>query len=77
MAPLRDASKNGVEMRCADGLIRRVYPIGAAFEGDWPEQCGMSCATQSGCPMCQQKRKGRGQNGPPAPMRTKAETLLL
>lgn len=75
MEPLRDALKDGVEMRCADGLIRRVYPIGAAFEGDWPEQCGMACAVQNGCPKCKQQRKGRGEYGHTAPMRMKAEIL--
>lgn len=51
MAPLKTASRDGVEMWCADGRLRRVYPMVAAFVGDWPEQNDMAersgrCATE-------------------------------
>ncbi|KAG8755733.1 hypothetical protein FRC11_005836 [Ceratobasidium sp. 423] len=54
MAPLKNAARNGITMPCTDGRQRRVYPIPAAFEGDWPEQCGMACADEGGCPVCEQ-----------------------
>ncbi|KAJ1304180.1 hypothetical protein OPQ81_008580 [Rhizoctonia solani] len=54
MAPLKHATKDGVVMECADGRQRRIYPIPAAFEGDWPEQCGMASADEGGCPVCEQ-----------------------
>lgn len=56
--PLKTASKDGVEMWCADGRLRHVYPIFASFVGDWPEQCDVACTIRSGCPVCKQKFKG-------------------
>ncbi|KAF8596468.1 hypothetical protein BDV93DRAFT_548345 [Ceratobasidium sp. AG-I] len=58
--PLKAASRDGVLMWCADGRLRRVYPILAAFVGDWPEQNDVSCMVRSGCPICQQRFHGRG-----------------
>ncbi|QRV96407.1 hypothetical protein RhiJN_24425 [Ceratobasidium sp. AG-Ba] len=75
MEPLKTASKDGVEMWCADGRLRRVYPIFAAFVGDWPEQCMMSCAAQSGCPICMTPFNGRGDGKKSAPPRRPSETL--
>lgn len=74
MAPLRDASKHGVEMWCADGRLRRVYPIMAAFVGDWPEQNDMACTDQGGCPICTTEYKGRGDGGE-APIRQEQDTV--
>ncbi|KAG9096317.1 hypothetical protein FRC06_008783, partial [Ceratobasidium sp. 370] len=48
--PLRSASKDGVEMLCANRQFRRGYPIVAGVMADWPEQCMMGCTSQSGCP---------------------------
>ena len=60
MDPLKTASREGVLMWCADGRLRRVYPVLAAFVGDWPEQNDMSCTVRSGCPICRQGYHGRG-----------------
>ncbi|KAG8690081.1 hypothetical protein FRC08_010677 [Ceratobasidium sp. 394] len=54
LEPLKTASCKGVLMWCADSYLRRVYPILAAFVGDWPEQNDVSCTIQSGCPVCRQ-----------------------
>lgn len=54
MEPLKKAAREGVVMTCADGRQRRVYPIPAAFEGDWIEQCSMACTEEGGCPVCDQ-----------------------
>ncbi|KAG8724348.1 hypothetical protein FRC09_019797 [Ceratobasidium sp. 395] len=74
-APLEEAGRTGVEMWCADGRLRRVYPLLAAFVGDYPEQCLMGCAKQSGCPKCLKRGPGKGDERR-APPRTTQSTLL-
>ncbi|KAG8767417.1 hypothetical protein FRC12_006265 [Ceratobasidium sp. 428] len=74
MEPLEDAGRHGVEMWCADGRLRRVYPLLAAFVGDWPEQCDMACVVRSGCPKCMKRKKGRGDERRARP-RTRLSTL--
>lgn len=75
MAPLKVASREGVDMWCADGCLRRVYPIVASFVGDWPEQNEMACTSQGGCPVCTTPHKGRGDLKQRAPLRKATETL--
>ncbi|KAG8684188.1 hypothetical protein FRC11_012493, partial [Ceratobasidium sp. 423] len=75
MEPLRRAAKEGVVMTCADGRQRRIYPIPAAFEGDWPEQCGMACADEGGCPVCEQIYDQRSHYPNLAPLRNPDGTL--
>ncbi|KAF8596812.1 hypothetical protein BDV93DRAFT_454217, partial [Ceratobasidium sp. AG-I] len=75
MEPLEEAGRSGVEMWCADGWQRRVYPLLAAFVGDWPEQNEMACTVQSGCPKCLKSPKQRGDERAAA-ARTRASTLL-
>ncbi|KAG8705030.1 hypothetical protein FRC09_003197 [Ceratobasidium sp. 395] len=74
MEPLEDAGRNGVDMWCADGWLRRVYPMLAAFVGDWPEQCDMSCVVRSGCPKCVTRTRRRGNEQPAGP-RTRLSAL--
>lgn len=75
MEPIKAASREGIEMRCADGRLRRIYPMFAAFLADSPEQNDMACTIRSGCPICEQEWEGRGDYSSTAPMRTREETL--
>lgn len=74
LQPLKTASREGVEMWCADGRRRRVFPILAAYVADWPEQSDMACTMRSRCPVCTVKFKSRGSYKH-VPRRTKAKTL--
>jgi hypothetical protein len=75
LEPLKVAARDGVEIRCADGGVRRVHPIIAAHLGDWPEQCvvGLTCKTR--CPICIAAFHERGSWGTPVQLRTKPQTV--
>jgi hypothetical protein len=61
LEPLKKAGVEGVEMYCADGRLRRVYPILAAYIADYPEQCLMVCTSQGRCPMCKVGHRQRAR----------------
>ncbi|KAG9085036.1 hypothetical protein FRC06_003764 [Ceratobasidium sp. 370] len=75
LEPLKQASKEGIDMWCLDGRLHRVYPRIAAYMADWPEQNLHSCTSEGSCLVCSTQWGDRGNNERLAPLRDCEETL--
>ncbi|CDO75782.1 hypothetical protein BN946_scf184792.g4 [Trametes cinnabarina] len=53
LEPLQSAGGDGIVMTSGDGVSRRCYPILAAYVGDYPEQCLVTCSYFGDCPVCE------------------------
>ena len=62
LAPLKNINPNGegVELHCADGHIRRGFPILAAWIADYPEYSTIMGCTSMWCPCCEIPLKEMG-----------------
>lgn len=71
---LKVAGRDGVTMDCADGFVRKMYLILAAYIADYPEQCLVCCCGENSCPGCTCSPKCCGDTTH-APWRCPAEIL--
>ncbi|KAG8761973.1 hypothetical protein FRC11_011835 [Ceratobasidium sp. 423] len=76
MEPLKVAGEEGIEAVCADGGVRRIYPILTVKIADWPERCTGACSQATRCPVCTIDFRNRGSLVV-APLRTKHQTTQL
>ncbi|KAG8737616.1 hypothetical protein FRC10_008018 [Ceratobasidium sp. 414] len=75
LEPLKEASRTGIEVLCADGGLRRVFPILAAYIADFPEQVTIACVRESRCPICWVPTEERGGLSKEYPLRDRRRTI--
>ena len=74
--PLIEAGRRGLEITWAEGWVRKVYPLLAAYVADYPEQCLVACAKPGTCPKCRCSAKEL-QNETPSARRLPQWTIQV
>ncbi|KAG8771009.1 hypothetical protein FRC12_003914 [Ceratobasidium sp. 428] len=75
LEPLKTFSRTGFTVMCADGGVRRVFPILAAYIADFPEQALITCVRESCCPVCWIPHNEGGDMSVRYPLRDRCRTL--
>ncbi|KAG9123862.1 hypothetical protein FRC07_013710 [Ceratobasidium sp. 392] len=75
LEPLKELSRLGMDVRCADGGLRRVFPILAIHIANFPEQALISCVRESFCPICWVPREERADKSARYPKQDRGRTL--
>ncbi|QRV94941.1 hypothetical protein RhiJN_22959 [Ceratobasidium sp. AG-Ba] len=75
LEPLKVLSRTGMDVLCADGGVRRIFPILAAYIADFPEQATIACVRESCCPVCWVPKDERGHMKLRYPRRDRCRTL--
>ncbi|KAJ7121947.1 hypothetical protein C8R43DRAFT_1148665, partial [Mycena crocata] len=70
------AGHDGEKMDCADGFVRKIFPILAAYIADYPEQCLVACTMENPCPGCSCGPKKHGDTDH-YPWRDPTETVRV
>ncbi|QRV96544.1 hypothetical protein RhiJN_24562 [Ceratobasidium sp. AG-Ba] len=74
LEPLKTLSRTGMDVLCADGGVRRVFPILASYIADHPEQTTIACVRDSCCPVCWIPANERGDSSVRYPLRDRRRT---
>ncbi|CDO77773.1 hypothetical protein BN946_scf185041.g5 [Trametes cinnabarina] len=69
LEPLQSAGVDGIVMTSGDGVSRRCHPILAAYVGDYPEQCLVTCSYFGDCPVCECLHENLGDYPSTHPLR--------
>ena len=69
LEPIRDASRPGMDVRCADNAVRRCFPRLATWIADYPEQCTIHGIFKNQCMWCECPSGQLGELGEPFPER--------
>ncbi|KAJ7732224.1 hypothetical protein DFH07DRAFT_781001 [Mycena maculata] len=59
LGALKAAGSHGVTIDCADGFVRKIFPVLAAYIADYLKQCLVTCCMENLCPGCLCLPKGR------------------
>jgi len=62
LSPIESYGEIGIAMATSNGTWYRCHPVLAAFIGDYPEQCLVTCTYRGTCPKCTVPRGNLGSD---------------